>query len=296
MRTLSPGRAVHVTVPASTANLGSGFDALGLALALYDEVDIAVTGAGLHVTVEGCGAGEVPTDGQHLVVRALRKTLQELGFAAPGLSLSCRNVIPHSRGLGSSAAAVVAGVAAGFALSGIPRDDRALQLAASFEGHADNAGASLYGGLVIAFHEDDRFRAARLTPHLELRPMAFVPDTESSTVSTRGLLPATVPHADAVFAAGRAALAVHALTVAPEFLLVALQDRLHQPYREAAWPETIRLVERLHGFGIPAAVSGAGPTVFALPANDLPGELDMTGFTPHRLAVDHGGARIVERG
>lgn len=296
MRTLSPGRAVHVTVPASTANLGSGFDALGLALALYDEVDVAVTDAGVRVAVEGCGAGQVPTDERHLVVRALRETLRELGFAAPGLSLSCRNVIPHSRGLGSSAAAVVAGVAAGFALAGIPRDDRALQLAASFEGHADNAGASLYGGLVIAFRDDDGFRAARLTPHLDLLPTAFVPDKESSTASTRGLLPATVPHADAVFAAGRAALAVHALTVAPEFLLVAMEDRLHQHYREAAWPETIRLVERLRALGIPAAVSGAGPTVFALPANDLPGELDMTGFTPHRLAVDHGGARTVERG
>lgn len=296
MRALAPGRAVHVTVPASTANLGSGFDVLGLALALHDELDVEITDGGLRVTVTGSGADQVPTDERHLVVRALRRTFDALGADAPGLALTCRNVIPHSRGLGSSAAAAVAGVVAGYALAGIPLDDRALQLAAGFEGHADNAGASLYGGLVLAWQTANGFTAARLEPHPELRPIVFVPETESATASTRGLLPETVPHLDAVFAAGRAALAVHALTSAPEFLLAATEDRLHQRYRESAWPETIRLVDDLRAHGIPAAVSGAGPTVFALTGADLPAGLDMTGFTPRRLDVDRLGARAVLRG
>lgn len=297
MRTLSVGRAVRVTVPASTANLGSGFDALGLALARYDEVEVEVTESGLAVEVVGCGAGRVPADGRHLVVRALRSALDELGERAPGLALRCRNVIPHSRGLGSSAAAVVAGVAAAYALAGMPLDDRALQLAASFEGHADNAGASLYGGLAVAWTDSGGgFRAVRLEPHEDLRPVVFVPEIESSTAATRGLLPERVPHRDAVFAVGRAALAVHALTSAPELLLAATEDRLHQQYRESAWPATIRLVEALRALGVPAAVSGAGPTVLAFPARELPAELDMSGFTPHHLAVDRHGVRITALG
>lgn len=295
MHTLEPGRAVEITVPASTANLGSGFDVLALALAMYDEVDVQVTDAGLHVEVEGCGAGRVPTDERHLVVRALRATLRELDVDAPGLSLRCRNVIPHSRGLGSSAAAIVAGVVAGYALAGINLDGRALQMAAAFEGHADNAAASLYGGLVVAW-EDGGFQAARLEPHEDLRPVVFVPQTESATASTRGLLPERVPHRDAVFSAGRAALAVHALTQAPELLLAATDDRLHQQYRESAWPATIRLVEGLRAQGVPAAVSGAGPTVLAFPSGDLSPRPDMTGFTPYSLDVDRRGAQAVARG
>lgn len=299
-----PVSAVRVKVPASTANLGSGFDALGMALSLYDNVSARVVDGppgSASVQVEGQGAGSVPTDERHLVVRVVHKTLAELGFPAPALRLHCENSIPHARGLGSSAAAIVAGVATGFALAGIDLRDNdnaelALHLAAAREGHADNAAASLLGGFVVAWQESGRFRAVRMQPHPDVSPVVFVPQVQSATDATRGLLPERVPHADAAFAAGRAALAVHALTRAPELLLAATEDRLHQDYREPAWPETIALVRRLREAGVPAAVSGAGPTVLALPAGgQLPAEIDPNGFQLLRLPVDGTGVRIVEQ-
>ncbi|MFI9384358.1 homoserine kinase [Kutzneria sp. NPDC052558] len=286
-------RAVHVRVPASTANLGSGFDALGLALGLYDEVTVEAAASGLDVQVRGEGAGQVPLDEDHLLVRAIRA----VDGVPDGLIVRCRNTIPHSRGLGSSAAAVVAGVAAGYALVGKTLDDRALQLAAEFEGHADNAAASMLGGLVLAWGEGEKgqcFRAVRLEPHPDLGAIVFVPATESSTKTTRGLLPAQVPHVDAAFAAGRAALAVHAVTVAPELLLPATEDRLHQGYREPAWPDTIRVVEALRAAGLPATVSGAGPTVFTLVSGDqeVPPGVDLSGFRARRLKIDRDGVQV----
>ncbi|RKT85659.1 homoserine kinase [Saccharopolyspora antimicrobica] len=299
-----PVSAVRVKVPGSTANLGSGFDALGMALSLYDNVFAQVVDGppgSASVQVEGEGAGSVPTDERHLVVRVVHKTLAELGFPAPALRLHCENSIPHARGLGSSAAAIVAGVATGFALAGIDLRDNdntelALHLAAAREGHADNAAASLLGGFVVAWQESGRFRAVRMQPHPDVSPIAFVPQVQSATDATRGLLPERVPHADAAFAAGRAALAVHAMTRAPELLLAATADRLHQDYRESAWPDTIALVRRLREAGVAAAVSGAGPTVLALPTGgQLPAEIAPNGFQVLRLPVDDGGVRIVEQ-
>lgn len=288
---------MRVRVAASTANLGSGYDTLGMALSLYDTIYVSATEhITAEVTVEGPGAGRVPQDGRHLVVRVIRETLRSLGVESPGLWLRCHNAIPHSRGLGSSAAAIVAGVAAGYELAGMKLRDnaaQALQLAASYEGHADNVAASLFGGLVIAWQEAERFRAVRLDPHVELRPVALVPQTESSTRTTRGLLPERVSHADAAFAAGRSALAVHALSHDPSLLLAATEDRLHQDYREPAWPGTIRLVCRLRELGIPAAVSGAGPTVIAMPSSgELPAELDTSGFTALSLRPEYDGVRV----
>ncbi|RJQ66947.1 homoserine kinase [Pseudonocardiaceae bacterium YIM PH 21723] len=283
--------AVSVVVPASTANLGSGFDALGMALALHDTVEFEVTDGGVEVQVEGEGAGAVPTDERHLVVQAFQKTAQEIGLELPGIALRCKNQIPHSRGLGSSAAAAVAGVLGAYALAGRQTDDLALQLAAGFEGHADNAAASLLGGLVIAWQQHERFRAVRLEPHRDLAPVVLIPATESATSTTRGLLPAQVPHADAAFAAGRSALAVHALTQRPDLLLPATADRIHQRYRVPAWPESAELVAQLRTLGIAAAISGAGPTVIALPTDhSLPAEISTEGFTVTPLAVDRTGA------
>lgn len=295
------GRVVRVRVAASTANLGSGFDALGLALSLHDTVDVEVVDGSpdeSHVVVEGQGAGIVRTDAQHLVVRVLHRTLAEWGVDLPAVRLHCHNTIPHSRGLGSSAAAIVSGVGAACALAGISLQDkensqRALQIAASYEGHADNVAASLFGGLAIAWNEGERFRAVRLEPHPDVCPVVLVPQRESATHVTRGLLPAQVPHADAAFAAGRSALAVHALTNDPSVLLAATDDRLHQDYREPAWPETFALVRRLRAVGVPAAVSGAGPTVLALPpGGDLLDEVDSAGFDVLRLPVDRAGVEI----
>ncbi|MFE9745378.1 homoserine kinase [Saccharothrix saharensis] len=289
--------ALRVTVPASTANLGSGFDALGMALALHDELEFAVTAGGLAVEVSGEGAGDVPTDERHLVVRAFRAACELVGVEVPGLRLTCRNAIPHARGLGSSAAAIVAGVAAGFALAGRESDTSALQLAAEFEGHADNAAAAMFGGVAIAWTHGDRYRAVRVEPHPGVTPVVLVPAEESSTHTTRGLLPSKVPHEDAAFAAGRSALAVHALAADPSLLLDALDDRLHEPYREPAWPATTRLVRSLREAGVAAAVSGAGPTVLALPPDGvIPPRVDTTGFDPRPVAVDLGGVRVAPLG
>lgn len=288
-----PVPSVHVRVPASSANLGSGFDTLALAIGLYDDLEVTATSSGLEVVIEGEGAGEVPTDDRHLVVRAIRAAGEHLGVTQPGLRLCCTNRIPHSRGLGSSAAAAVAGVLAGYALAGAEPDGDVLELAAGFEGHADNAAASLHGGFVIAWRDGDRYEAARLEPHHDLSPVLLVPSVTSSTEATRGLLPAEIPHPDGAFAASRAALAVHAFTSAPEFLLAATDDRLHQPYRRPAYPETAALVEALRAAGIPAAVSGAGPTVLALPRNaELPADVDTSGFTVNRWTTDRGGAVV----
>ncbi|WP_433264539.1 homoserine kinase [Actinosynnema sp. CS-041913] len=287
---------VLVTVPATTANLGSGFDALGMALGIRDEVEFEVRPDGLVVEVSGEGR-DLPTDESHLVVRAFRAACERLDVSVPGLRLRCRNAIPHARGLGSSAGAVVAGVAAGYALAGHELDTSALQLAAEFEGHADNAAAALFGGVALAWTQGDRFRAVRLDPHPALAPVVLVPEQESATTTTRGLLPASVPHADAAFAVGRAALAVHALTADPSLLLDALADRLHEPYRESAWPATYALVKALRAAGVPAAVSGAGPTVLALPEDGkLPEGVNVSGFTAHHVPVAPEGVRVAPLG
>jgi homoserine kinase len=255
---------VRVRVPASTANLGPGFDALGLALALYDEIEVALASCGLRVEVYGEGAGQVPTDEDHLVVRALRAACARCRCRPVGLVLRCHNNIPHSRGLGSSAAAAVAGVLAGYSLAGMKPDEAVLDLAAGFDGHADNAAASLLGGLVISWKDQQLFRAIRLEPHPELAPVLLVPAQTSATKLTRGLLPAEVPHEEAAFSAGRAALLVHALTAAPQLLLAATEDRLHQPYRASGATDSAALMAQLRAAGVPAVISGAGPTVLAL--------------------------------
>jgi homoserine kinase len=284
---------VRVRVPASTANLGSGFDALGMALALYDQVSVEVTTSGLTVDVSGEGAGKVSTGERHLVVRALRAAAAELGLDLPGLAVTCVNAIPHARGLGSSAAAVSAGIAAAYGLAGRDLDETALRLAAGFEGHADNAAASLFGGLALAWAEGEEFRSVRLEPHADLRPVVLVPQTRSATAQTRGLLPDRVPHADAAHAAGRCALAVHAVTVRPDLLLPATEDRLHQDYRERAWPDTMRLVRALRENGVAATVSGAGPTVIAFTTDGaLPAGVDLGGYTARELAVDRTGVQV----
>ncbi|MEV4315841.1 homoserine kinase [Actinocrispum sp. NPDC049592] len=285
--------SVRVKVPASTANLGSGFDTLGMALGLYDEVEARVIDDGLKITVAGAGAGDVPCDEGHLVARAIRTACEAIGFPLPGLELACRNAIPHARGLGSSAAGVVAGVAAAYGLAGMETDDRALQLAAEFEGHADNAAASLLGGLVVTWTEGERYRALRLDPHPDVRPLLLIPGESSSTHVTRQLLPDRVPHADAAFAAARTALAVQAITLRPDLLLPGTADRLHQEYREAAWPASLRAVRALREQGAAAAISGAGPTVIVLTQDGkLPQGVDLTGFDVRELPVDREGVQV----
>ena len=294
--------ALRVRVPATSANLGPGFDAFALALDLHDEVEVRVIGdeGELHVEVHGEGAGEVPQDETHLVVRAMMAVFDTLGRPRPGLALRCTNRIPQGRGLGSSAAAVVAGLAGARALMGdSPRLDEEdlLALAVGFEGHADNVAACLHGGLTLAWCEE-RPRVARLTPLPELRALAFVPVNRLATAAARALLPQEVPHADAAHAAARAGLLVEALTRTPELLLPATEDRLHQPYRSAGMPDSLALVASLRERGVPAVVSGAGPTVLALldsrHATALEQLLDCrpSGFAARCLAIDLCGAQV----
>ncbi|MBA2769178.1 MAG: homoserine kinase [Sporichthyaceae bacterium] len=261
--------AVVVTVPATSANLGPGFDALGLALSLVDEVRVETATGGtapdLTIEVSGEGADEVPLDESHLVVRALLATCAHVGAARPRLVLRCTNRIPHGRGLGSSAAATLAGVLAARALLAPDlADAEVLALASEIEGHPDNAAACLLGGLTIAWSEAAGVRATRLEPVRGLRATLLVPGAGLSTQSARGMLPAMVPHNDAAHSAGRAALLVHALTTRPDLLLAATEDRLHQQYRAQAAPDTAALVAHLRDRGVPAVVSGAGPSVLAL--------------------------------
>lgn len=294
--------AVRVRVPATSANLGPGYDTLGLALGLHDSVSARVTASGLSVSVTGEGAGDVADAGEkHLIVRAMRATFDSLGAAQPpGIELRCVNRIPHGRGLGSSAAAICAGILAARALAGAPAGpDDALPLASDLEGHPDNVAPCLYGGLTVAWLSDGTARAVRLDPLPEVTPVVFIPSNPVSTEMARGLLPEKVAHADAAANAGRAALLVAALTVRPGVLMDATEDRLHQDYRAPAMPATIDLLRRLRETGVPAVVSGAGPSVLAFPftGDDL-GELDSTAkgtgidwrITP--LDVDRQGAEV----
>jgi len=286
---------VAVRTPATSANLGPGFDALGLALTLYDDLEATVTDGGFSVTVTGEGAGELPKDEEHLVVRAMLATFDELGERPPGLAVSCVNRIPQARGLGSSSAAIVGGVqlARGLVEGGMRLigDEDALRLAARLEGHPDNVAPCLLGGFTIAWTEGGGARAVKLATHDGVRPMVFVPAERGYTASARAALPYDVPHQDASFNAGRAALLTHAITSDPALLHAATEDRLHQGYRAEAMPGTASLVASLRSVGVAAVVSGAGPTVLALsevPADFHPG----TEWRAERLGVDARGALV----
>lgn len=266
--------SVTVRAPATCANLGPGFDSFGLAVGRYDVVRAAVTATGVAVEVTGEGADVVARDESHLVVRSMRATFDAFGVAQPGLRLSCVNQVPHARGLGSSAAAIVAGIRSAEALTfGATLDEgAALTLAASLEGHPDNVAACLLGGFTVAWTAAGRTRAVALDVHPDVSPVVFVPPTSLATQASRDLLPEQVSHLDARVNAGRAGLLVAALTRRPEELLAATEDRLHQPFRRAAMPASAALMDRLRGAGVAAVISGAGPAVLALTTPTDPGE------------------------
>lgn len=259
---------VRVRVPATSANLGPGLDALGLALALHNDVEVGLSPSGATVAIDGEGSERFATGEGNLVVRSARAALESLGVPAPGLDLRCTNRIPGARGLGSSAAAIVAGVAAGAGLAS-PQEqldlDWALDLCARLEGHPDNVAACLLGGVTVAWCESDgRARAVRADPAPDLVAVVLVPPARVSTAEARTLLPPTVGLADAAHAAGRAALATLALTARSDLLFPATEDRLHQAYRAAAMPSTLELLGRLRARGLAATISGAGPSILVL--------------------------------
>ncbi|WP_313504514.1 homoserine kinase [Corynebacterium variabile] len=309
MSDVAVGRAVKVTVPASSANLGPGFDTLGLAVDFTDVVEVEATDSGLEVIVHGEGEGEVPLDERHLVVRAVRAGLREAGATVRGLKITCHNVIPHSRGLGSSAAAAVAGVVAASGLAGDPTperptgaldDDTLIQLAASFEGHPDNAAASVLGGGVISWTNipvDGRsapeYRAIGVPVAESVLATALIPDFHASTEAVRRVLPSDVSHVDARFNVSRAALLPVALSRHPELLWEATRDRLHQPYRAEVLPVSSEWVNRLRNLGYPAFLSGAGPTVMVLSTEPVdPALLDEARSRGLRVLETRAGGRV----
>lgn len=297
MTTFATG-PVRVTVPATSANLGPGFDTLGLALSLRDELEAEVTAGGLVVEVDGAGAAGVPRDETHLVVRAMRAAFAAMGATPPGLRLHCRNLIPHGRGLGSSSAAIVAGVSLARALVAggqlLLDDDALFRLAADIEGHPDNVAPAFYGGFVICGREDDQWYAVGAGVDPRVSAVVFVPPDPVETTVARGLLPAVVPHADAAANSGRAALLVAALAGRPEHLLAATRDYLHQDYREAAMPASLALVRALRADRVPAVISGAGPTVLAFAgAGDAAlAERCPQGWAVHVLDLDGAGVLV----
>ncbi|HZG03466.1 MAG TPA: homoserine kinase [Streptomyces sp.] len=292
--------AVRVRTPATSANLGPGYDALGLALGLYDDVVVRVADSGLHIDIAGEGADTLPRDESHLLVRSMRAAFDLLGGQPRGLEVVCANRIPHGRGLGSSSAAICAGIMAARAVTtgGAEKlDDIAmLELATEIEGHPDNVAACLLGGFTLAWTDGGATRAIRMEPHPSVVPVVFVPDRPVLTETARGLLPRTVPHVDAAVNAGRAALLVEALTRRPDLLLPATEDRLHQEYRAPAMEESVDLVHRLRADGVPAVISGAGPTVLALVedgAADKVARLAGDGWAANRLTLDAAGASVL---
>lgn len=295
--------AVRVRVPATSANLGPGYDAFGLALGLYDDVVVRVADSGLHVDIAGEGADTLARDENHLVVKALRTAFDLLGGQPRGLEVVCANRIPHGRGLGSSSAAICAGIMAARAVTiGGPErlDDTALlELATEIEGHPDNVAACLLGGFTVAWTENGAARAIRLDPAPSVVPVVFVPSVPVLTETARGLLPRSVPHVDAAANVGRAALLVEALTRSPELLLPATEDRIHQDYRAPAMPDSIALVSGLRAEGVPAVVSGAGPTVLAFAEDgtaDKIVQMADSAWAAHRLELDSAGACVLPLG
>lgn len=298
------GRSVTVKVPATSANLGPGFDTLGLALALYDDLEVTVREQpGATVEVHGIGEGEVPTDESNLVVRSIRFTLERYGVPMPGLDLVAHNSIPHGRGLGSSGAAIVSGIMAGKGLlEGIvDLDSNALlSIASELEGHPDNVAPALFGGLTIAWTGEHGPQHKKLIVHRGVSPLVCVPEHTLSTELARSLRPASVPHEDAIFNVSRSALLIAALIQSPELLHDATEDRLHQSYRASAMPDTVALVEELRAHGHAAVVSGAGPSVLVLcsdPAErlvaaELVAAHQGVAWQSLMLAVDFKGATV----
>lgn len=298
-------RRVRVNVPATSANLGPGFDTLGLALAYGDDLLVSVTEkSGVTVSVTGEGYGSVPTDETNLVAESIRYVFDAAGQPMPNLHLEAVNRIPHGRGMGSPAAAIVSGIMAakGLLADVVPFSrEKLLELATELEGHPDNVAPALLGGLTIAWTRDGAPRAKQLIVHRGVSPLVLVPDFQVSTSLARSLQPADVPYADAVFNVSRSSLLIAAMTQSPELLFEATEDRLHQNYRSSAMPATHELIGQLREAGHAAVVSGAGPSILVLSngseerlaAVKLVSEI-APDWTRHALAVDSEGATVEE--
>lgn len=310
MHRVPAGIQIKLQLPATSANLGPGFDAAGIALGLYDEVEILTTETGYFAEIVGEGANYLPTDSRHLIITQMRKILRDLDWSLPGVHIKATNRIPHSRGLGSSAAAHVAAVMGALWL--LPDEkyhctELALQLSAELEGHPDNVAPALTGGLALSWMESEQgqpeFFTTRVEPLAQLQAVVAIPDKPLSTAAARALLPAEISHADATLNAARAALLSPAIGQDSGLLLAATEDRLHQEYRESGMPETLELMRALREEGFAAVVSGAGPTLMVLAENPARAQAAQqrliqlaTEMTQHWdvqiLPVDREGAKV----
>ena len=293
-------RTATVTVPATSANLGPGYDSLGLALELRDYVTATVTDEpSVVVTIEGQGQGVLPTDETHLVAKTIIDACATFGLEVTGLEISCQNAIPQGRGLGSSAAAIVAGLVLARELADAPAtEDDLLQMANAIEGHPDNVAACLLGAMTIAWVDPDGLaNSVSMNVHPDIFPLVAVPQVELSTKKARGLIPEQIPHVDAAFNVARSALLVASMIGDPTFLLEATDDRLHQTYRTSAYPDSMALVVALREQGIAACISGAGPSVLALcsatNAQQAMETVGAQGFTAIPVPVADQGAVVV---
>ncbi len=295
-RSLSSGLSVPVEVPATSANLGPGFDCFGIALDWTETVQLEVVESGYQIDVTGEGAEKLPRDESHLIMRSALFGLAELGVQASGLRLTCHNTIPHGRGLGSSSAAIVAGLLAALGLAGREVDRPwLLGHADAIEGHPDNVAAAIYGGFVLAYDGLTGITVAEGSLAAGLAVAVFLPRNAVATSAARGLLPDQVPHSDAAANAGRAALLVHALASDPTLLWDATRDWLHQDYRQRAMPESYELMKLLRGQGHAAVISGAGPSVLVLGSTsevETLAQQSFPGFRSRAAAVGP-GARVV---
>lgn len=298
---------LRLRVPATSANLGPGYDCMGLALSWEDVIEVHAAprqdpgAARLSVEITGQGAETLPTDASHLVIALVEKILAERGYALPDLQVWAHNTIPHSRGMGSSAAAVATAVVTASQLlpEGLTTEEK-LQIGSRIEGHPDNYVPALLGGVALSWEDEGRFATVQLQPHPQLRTVLAVPDFEQSTETARDLLPTTVPHHEAARNSSRSALLVHALTADPSVLMQATEDSLHQEYRRSAFPASMELVDRLRGTGHAAVISGAGPSVLVLTGGDgaaqaaaeLIGELPGETWNPAILPISTTGATV----
>ena len=293
--------AVRVVVPASSANLGSGFDSAGLALSMFDEIEASFTDKpGVQVDVDGEGKNSLPRDENHLIARVMLKTFANLSMPVQGLYLRCINRIPHGRGLGSSAAAISAAVVAARALAGTQGtrmdDQGALELASSLEGHPDNVAACLYGGFTVSWIDENSLaRAVKIKAHESIIPVVMIPRFEVDTEQARALLPSHVPHRDATYNISRSALLVHAMTSDPDYLFEATSDRIHQEYRRPSMQSASALVTSLRMKNHAAYISGSGPTVCVLTNSEKVEEvisLVPDEFEAQQLAIAQSGASV----
>jgi len=299
----------QISVPATSANIGPGFDCFGIALELRDRYAAQVLDdETFDVDVTGEGADEVKKDAKNLVIKSMLRGFEHMGAKPRGIALRALNVIPHGRGLGSSASAIVGGLALArsLVLTGeqYMSDEDLITLATELEGHPDNVAAAFYGGATLAWSESKTSsvgetknigRAVSLRVDDRIKALLLVPNNQLATAKARKLLPEIIPHQDAVLNSSRTALLVHALAERPDLLFIATEDLLHQKYRAQAMPKTIALVEKLRGAGLAAVVSGAGPSVMVLysGAEDEIDQLESVapGFTAMKLAIAKTGAQ-----